>query len=237
MKKQQKTAQPKNKQQNKAKNKLTTKPVAKKLTLAEKQAIKLKIQRERQAKKIAAGEIEPKNKDRFYCSSAEMQAELIKWRDSNKEEEERILKEWEALPRSVRDKTPKPEIDYGKRHLSEEFGKMLIAIADKMLNRSEFRNYSKEIKEDAKGLFFLKAIKGLRNYNFEFNNPFAYFSTCAWNAYISTISKHYKHQNIKKDIIMQMLSDLETYSGIDPHSSLNNYIRQYIENDTYGIDI
>jgi len=139
----------------------------------------LKIQKERQAKKAAAGELEPKNKERFYCTSAEMHAELVKWRDSNKEEEQARIKK--NLP-----------IDYTKRKLSEEFGRMLMAIADKMLNRSEFRNYSKELKEDAKGFFFVKAIKGLKNYNFEFNNPFSYFSTCAWNAYISTISKHYK---------------------------------------------
>ena len=168
----------------------------------------MKIQRERQAKKIAAGELEPKNKDRFYCTSAELQAELIKWRDSAEKIEERTI--------------------------SEELGRMLIAIADKMLNRSEFRNYSKELKEDAKGFFFVKAIKGLKNYNFEFNNPFAYFSTCAWNAYISTIIKHYKQQNIRKDVMQQLLSELETYSGIDPHSSLNNYIRQYIDGDSYG---
>lgn len=108
---------------------------------------------------------------------------------------------------------------------------MLMAIADKMLNRSEFRNYSKELKEDAKGFFFVKAIKGLKNYNFEFNNPFAYFSTCAWNAYISTITKHYKQQNIRKEVMKQLLSELETYQGIDPKSSLNNYIRQYIGSD------
>lgn len=177
----------------------------KKLTLAEKQAIKLKIQRERQAKKAAAGELEPKNKERFYCTSAELHAELVKWRDSAKKVEDRIL--------------------------SEELGRMLMAIADKMLNRSEFRNYSKELKEDAKGFFFVKAIKGLKNYNFEFNNPFAYFSTCAWNAYISTITKHYKQQNIRKEVMKQLLSELETYQGIDPKSSLNNYIRQYIGSD------
>lgn len=189
------------------KTKKTTekKSSVKKMTLKEKQAIKLKIQKERQAKKIAAGELEPKNKDRFYCSSSEMQAELIKWRDSAKRIEDRVI--------------------------SEELGKMLIAIADKMLNRSEFRNYPKELKEDAKGFFFVKAIKGLKNYNFEFNNPFSYFTTCAWNAYISTIMKHYKQQNIRKDVMQQLLSELETYSGIDPHSSLNNYIRQYL-NDT-----
>ena len=181
----------------------------KKLTLAEKQAIKLKIQKERQAKKAAAGELVPKNRERFYCTSAELHAELVKWRDSAEKVEDRVL--------------------------SEELGKMLIAIADKMLNRSEFRNYPKELKEDAKGFFFVKAIKGLKNYNFEFNNPFAYFSTCAWNAYISTITKHYKQQNIRKEVMKQLLLELESHQGIDPKSSLNNYIRQYIENDeSYG---
>ena len=181
----------------------------KKLTLAEKQAIKLKIQKERQAKKAAAGELVPKNRERFYCTSAELHAELVKWRDSAEKVEDRVL--------------------------SEELGKMLIAIADKMLNRSEFRNYPKELKEDAKGFFFVKAIKGLKNYNFEFNNPFAYFSTCAWNAYISTITKHYKQQYIRKEVMKQLLSEIETYQGIDPKSSLNNYIRQYIESDeSYG---
>ena len=108
---------------------------------------------------------------------------------------------------------------------------MLTEIADKLLNRSEFRNYSKELKEDAKGYFFVKAIRGLKNYNFEFNNPFAYFTTCAWNAYITVIAKHYKHQNIKKDLIKQMIIELETYDGIDPKSSLSNMLRQYIESD------
>ena len=181
----------------------------KKLTLAEKQAIKLKIQKERQAKKAAAGELVPKNRERFYCTSAELHAELVKWRDSAEKVEDRVL--------------------------SEELGKMLIDIADKMLNRSEFRNYPKELKEDAKGFFFVKAIKGLKNYNFEFNNPFAYFSTCAWNAYISTITKHYKQQNIRKEVMKQLLLELESHQGIDPKSSLNSYIRQYIENDeSYG---
>lgn len=188
--------------QQKKTSKSAKKEQPKKLTLAEKQAIKLKAQREREARNAG---IEPKNKERFYCTSAELQAELIKWRDSAKKIEDRIL--------------------------SEELGRMLMAIADKMLNRSEFRNYSKELKEDAKGLFFVKAIKGLKNYNFEFNNPFAYFSTCAYNAYLTTIVKHYKQQNIRKDVMRQLLSELETYQGIDPKSSLNSYIRQYISSD------
>jgi hypothetical protein len=149
-----------------------------------------------------------------------MQAELVKWRDSNKAEEDKLKKKYGA--------GYEKHIDYTKRHISEEFGRMLMAIADKMLNRSEFRNYSKQLKEDAKGHFFVKAIKGMKNYNFQFNNPFAYFSTCAWNAYITIIMKSYKHENFKKDLSQDLLTELETYTGIDPRSSLSNYIRQYL---------
>lgn len=187
-----------------------------KKSLAEKQEIKLKIQRERQLSKLRNGEGEPKNKSRFYCKPAEMQEELIKWRDSNLEEEKGL----------------KPDqIDYTKRKISDELCKMLMAIADKLLNRSEFRNYSKELKEDAKGYYWVKVMKsGLRNYNFKFNNPFAYFTTCAWNAYITTIMKHYRHQNTRRDVMMILMSQLESYSGLDPHSSLRNYIKQYLDN-------
>ena len=197
------------KQQPRTKTKKTAQP---KKSLLEKQEAKLKIQQERQKKNPA----EPKNKERFYCKPAEMQAELIKWRDSNLEEEKGLKPE---------------EIDYTKRKVSDKLCGMLMAIADKLLNRSEFRNYSKELKEDFKGYFFVKVMKsGLRNYNFKFNNPFSYFTTCAWNAYISIIMKHYKHQNTTRDVMMLMLSQLESCSGIDPHSSLRNYITQYLEN-------
>ena len=199
----------------------TSKKTKKKLTLAERQEIKLKRQKARQAAKIANGEAVPKNKDRFYCTSAELTAELIKWRDSNLEEEQKRIKA--GL-----------EIDYAKRKVSEELGRMFIAIADKMLNRSEFRNYPKQLKEDAKGYFFYRVMKdGLRNYNFKFNNPFAYFTTCAWNAYIATIMKQYRHQNAHKEVMKQLLSELESQNGIDPHSSLNNYLKRYIESDSY----
>lgn len=187
-----------------------------KMTLSEKQTAKLKLQKERQALKKGNP---PKNKDRFYCTSEEMQAELVKWRDSNLEEEKARLAKGLA-------------IDYTKRKISEEFGRMLIAIADKMLNRSEFRNYSKQLKEDAKGYFFYKAIRGMKNYNFEFNNPFAYFSTCAWNAYITIIMKNYKHENFKRNLSQDLLTELETYHGIDSRSSLSNYIRQYLDSSS-----
>lgn len=180
-------------------------PPKKKLTLAEKQEIKLQRQKERQAKKIAAGELEPKNKDRFYCTNKELQAELIKWRDSAEKPEDRII--------------------------SEELGKIMIMIADKLLNHSSFRNYPLEVKQDLRSLGILKLVKGLKNYNFKFNNAFAYFTQALWNSYITGLTKHYKQINIKRELMKKLFEEIETYNGIDPRSSLNRCIKAYIDGD------
>lgn len=134
-----------------------------------------------------------------------MIAELEKWRDSAEKPEDRII--------------------------SEELGRMIIAVGEKMLNRAEFRNYSKELKEDMLGMFELKLIRGLKNYNFKFNNPFAFFTTAAWNAFLTVIGKHYKQQNIKKELMVKLAQELETYTGINPSSSLSRCIKSYLGND------
>ena len=178
-----------------------------KLTLAQKQALKLKKQKEKEAAKHARGEDVPANKDRFYCTNKELQAELVAWRDSSKIIENRVI--------------------------SEKLGMMMMAIANKLLNHSNFRNYSYELKQDMASYFYYKLIKGLKNYNFEFSNPFAWCTQCAWNAFLTVIGKHYKHINIKRDLLIKLSEELESYSGISPNTSLNKCIKSYIEND-YG---
>jgi uncharacterized protein (UPF0216 family) len=178
-----------------------------KLTLAEKQEIKLKIQQEREAIKAAKGEAEPKNKDKFYCTNKELQAELIKWRDSAPKVEDRVI--------------------------SEELGRMLMAIANKILNHSNFRNYDKELKADMASYFYYKAIRGLKNYNFKFNNPFSWLTMCAFNSYLTIICKHYKHLNIKKDLMKKMISELETYNGISNNTSLTRCIKSYLGDELF----
>ena len=176
-----------------------------KLSLAEKQEIKLKAQKAKQAAKKAKGETEPKNKERFYCTNKELQAELVKWRDSAEKIEDRII--------------------------SEELGKMIMAIGNKLLNHSSFKNYPKELKEDMCSLYYVKIIKGLKNYNFKFNNPFAFFTQAAWNSFLIVIGKHYKHLNIKHDLMKKLSMELETYTGISSASALNKCIRSYLGED------
>ena len=176
-----------------------------KLTLEQKQEIKLKAQKEKEAAKLARGETEPKNKARFYCTNKELQAELIKWRDSAKEPEDRIL--------------------------SEELGRMLLAIANKFLNHSNFRNYSKELKEDMRSYGIYKVIRGLKHYNFKFNNPFAWVTQAFYNSFLTIIGKHYRHINIKKELMKKFMADLESISGISPNNSISRCIQNYLGDD------
>lgn len=173
-----------------------------KLTLKQKQELRLEKQKQRQ---LAKGDNQPANKERFYCNNKDLIEELNKWKDSAENVADRVI--------------------------SENLGKMMISIGQKMLNRSEFRNYSKELKEDMLGNFYLKLIKGLKNYNFEFNNPFAFFSTAAWNAFLAVITRHYKQQNIKKDLMGKLAQELQTHIGINPTSSLVKCIKSYIGED------
>lgn len=177
-----------------------------KLSYEEKKELKLKAARAKAAQNAAQGNIEPANKDRFYCTNKELLAELVKWRDSAEKVEDRII--------------------------SEELGKMMIAIGTKVLNRSEFRNYSKELKEDMASFGYFKIIRGLKNYDFRFSNAFSFFTTAFFNAYLTILKKHYKHINIKKDLMEKLLSEMETFPGMNAASSLNKAIKQYIGDDT-----
>lgn len=173
-----------------------------KLTLKQKQELRLEKQKQRQ---LAKGDNEPANKERFYCNNKDLIEELNKWKDSAENVADRVI--------------------------SENLGKMMISIGQKMLNRSEFRNYSKELKEDMLSNFYLKLLKGLKNYNFEFNNPFAFFSTAAWNAFLAVITRHYKQQNIKKNLMGKLAQELQTHVGMNPTSSLVKCIKSYIGDD------
>lgn len=107
----------------------------------------------------------------------------------------------------------------------------MLAIGNKLLNHSSFRNYPKELKEDMLMFGVEKLIKGLKNYNFEFNNSFAYCTQAFWNAYLTIINKHYKQLNIRRDLMKKLSSELETYSGMSSSSALNKCIKAYLGND------
>lgn len=317
----------KNKKENQIKKvRKTKKPIKNvvKLTLAEKQELKLKAQKLKEAKKAANGEDVPKNKDRFYCTNKELQQELLLWRNSdpkglsvlknvngklvktnifntNEQHEpyaegveyfvkipterddyeieiydnkthsnikqivkgyntkllEKAKKELEVYKKTAKDpskynsfyethktwilhnitETVKREgwaFNYDivdERKLTEHLGNMIIAIGDKLLNHSSFRAYDSELKLDMRSQYILKLIKGLKNYNFKFNNPFAFFTTCAWNSFLIVLNQHYKHQNIRNILLQKMVAEIQSYTGMSPNSGLSKYITSYLENE------
>jgi len=129
--------------------------------------------------------------------------EMVRWRDSAKNIEDRVV--------------------------SERFGQMLITLGDKVLNRSEFRNYPKELKEDCRSFFFYKALRGLKNYDFKFSNPFSWLTQCAFNAYLTILKKHYKHINIKKEVMTKLLMEMQMVPGMNPASTLAKCLKQYCD--------
>ena len=83
-------------------------------------------------------------------SNTDLLAELVKWRDSS----------------------PDPK----KRVPSEYLGKMILDIATHYMGHPNYVRYSKEVKEDIIGDSCIRCINSLPKYNFNFTNPFAYFT-------------------------------------------------------------
>lgn len=143
------------------------------------------------------------NKERFYVTNAKLLEELNKWKDSAKNVDERVI--------------------------PEEFGKMILMIAQRLSNHSNFKNYPRELKEDMVSYGCFKCIQGLKNYNFEFKNAFAYFTTACYNAFVSTVTKYYKQININRELTKKAIEKLESTNSINSSKILNKYVQEFLE--------
>ena len=145
----------------------------------------------------------PHNRERFYVTNKSLLEEMIKWRDSAEKVEDR----------------DKP---------SEELGRMFMEIARRITNHSCFRNYPAELKEDLAGYAIEKMVAGLKNFNFKYNNPFAYFTSACFNAFKTQLSKHYRQVNIRRDLSKKMIAELEAQMpGSSIAKSLQNGVDCY----------
>lgn len=87
-------------------------------------------------------------------------------------------------------------VDYkktGSRKTYNEIGKIFLIIAERMLHKLNFINYSYDRKCEMTSLACLYMIRYLNNYNpLISTNPFSYFSQYAFNAYLQVIATHKK---------------------------------------------
>lgn len=97
----------------------------------------------------------------------------------------------------------------GSRKVYNEIGKIFLDISQRMLQKLNFINYSQDRKDEMSSLACLYMIRYLNNYDpLISNNPFAYFSQYAYNAYLQVIIA-----NKKKD---------DTFISIENTSSKDN---------------
>ena len=176
--------------------------------IAKKQEARLPEHIERVKRKEAKGPAA--NKERFYVTNAKLLNELYAWRDS----------------------APAPkEGEEDRRIITEEFGKMIKMIAERLTNHSNFKNYSKEMKQDMVSYAQFKCIQGIHNYNFEYKNAFAYFTTACYNAFVSEISKYYKRKNFDRDYAKFAIAKLEETADVNSSKILSQFLKEYLGED------
>lgn len=140
----------------------------------------------------------------FYVTNKGLMEELEKWRDSAENVDD--------------------------RKASEELGNMFLQIARRLTNHSYFRSYTKEVKEDCVGYAVYKCLTGIKNYNFKFTNPFAYFTQSCFNSFKTVLSKHYKQINIRRSYSKKVMTDIEANM---PNSGMRKCLENRFANDDY----
>lgn len=100
---------------------------------------------------------------------------------------------------------------------SDTLGKYIIQIVNGLSHRPNFNGYS--YLDDMKSEAHVAIIKGLKNFNLEkSNNPFAYITQIAWNAFIAFIGHEKKKSKTKK-----RLFDLKEIIQEDDSMNAINY--------------
>lgn len=117
---------------------------------------------------------------------------------------EALLAELQKLKESPID----PET--GTHLVSQELGKMLYSIAKHLTYYWAFKNYPESLKEDMISHACYKMIKYINSYNFEYKNPFAYFTQICYNAFLGPISQYYKDKNMKRDLTINTISEIQS---------------------------
>ena len=100
---------------------------------------------------------------------------------------------------------------------SEELGAMFIKLAERMTLKKQFVRYSQEIKNDLISNALVSLTKGWDKFDPEkSSNPFAFFSSITFNAFLQHLNAYYRQKNIKNELTM-----------LDPDGEHNNDMVDY----------
>lgn len=136
---------------------------------------------------------------------------------------EALLEELYKLKDSPEDPTTKTKV------ISNELGKMLYAIAKHLTYYWAFKNYPEQLKEDMISHACYKMIKYINSYNFEYKNPFSYFTQICYNAFLGPINQYYKDKNMKRDMIINTISEIQSSKYGSMRSTYLNQIQKSLQ--------
>lgn len=132
-----------------------------------------------------------KKRSKNFINKDELYNEMVAWRDSNPDPDNRIP--------------------------SETLGRMLNDIAIHYMTHPNYIRYPASMKEDMASCCTIAMLKALKHYDFSKNNPFAYLTQVCWSCTMTYLAKHYKYVNFKRELMKQNISD-QIASGINVSS-------------------
>jgi DNA-directed RNA polymerase specialized sigma24 family protein len=127
---------------------------------------------------------------------------------------------------------------YDSDVMTEILGVYIKKIATGLSYLPNFINYT--YKDDMIGDALIKMYSALKNKKFDFSsgsNPFSYFTTIAFHAFINRIKKEQKHHetitNYKSQVYESMMTDPEmsSYVYVKPENDGDDMDSYYNEND------
>ena len=92
----------------------------------------------------------------------------------------------------------KKSVEDGK--CTDKLGLMFITLTNHILRSPSFNRYPKEMKEDLQGHAIVKLIKSLSTVKLDFtpHQIFNFATRSVYTAFLSELSRHYKHENTKR---------------------------------------
>lgn len=123
-------------------------------------------------------------------------------------------------------------VDVNDRTLSDQFALNIWKIAEHLTTHHKFVGYSQTIKDDMISDAYLKVVINLKNVKEQYKDSlFSYFTNCAWCAFITYLQKHYKQVNLKRQLILDALQNMNDELPNDVRNELaqelENQLREY----------
>jgi DNA-directed RNA polymerase specialized sigma24 family protein len=116
-------------------------------------------------------------------------------------------------------------------------GQAIYQICSKLIIRPNFFSYTSQWKQEMVSDAMIDCVSAINNFDPEkTNNPFAYFTQIAWNAFIRRIQKEKKQQYIKlknfEKIILSENCSEEEITHFNTNESFNEFIKIYEEKNS-----